>query len=297
MQASDLGKEEGLEGFVTPTTVALIDCDTVVYAAASVCEYADDKLAKEMYSKEEWTTIVDDPNWDEKESCIWMLDYDRAIQLCHDRIQGMIEATDTGSAELYFTTGKNFRYTVDPMYKANRTSTRYPPGMKGLKEALLKEYPGEICKHIEADDAVVYLKRTNPNKYVLCAVDKDVYKAVAGRHWNYYYSAKYKISPKWITTELHDAKTFAYHQVLEGDTTDNIRGCPGIGPKKAITALANCKTDFERWTVVVKLFEKKNLTVKDAIRDMRLVNMHQVTIDKDNNWLWTPWTPPLPQGE
>ena len=297
MQASDLGGEEGLEGFKAPTKIALVDCDTIVYAAASVCEYADDILSKEMYSYDEWDEIVSNPNYDAKESCIWCVDSERALKLCHDRIQNIIEATDTASAELYFTTGRNFRYTVDPMYKANRTSTRYPPGMKAIKEELLKVYPGEICEEIEADDAVVYLKRTQPKKYVLCAVDKDVYKSVPGKHYNYYYSAKYKINPKWVVTELHDANAFCYHQVLEGDSTDNIKGCPGIGPKKAIAALANCHTDFDRWVAVVRLFKKKGLTVKDAIRDMRLVNMHQVTCDENNKWTWEPWLPPLPQGE
>ncbi len=297
MEASDLGGEEGLGDFAVPTQIALIDADTIVYAAASVCEYADDILSKEMYTHDEWAAIVEHPNWDPKESCIWKLDSVRALQLSVDRIQNIIEATDTCKAELYFTTGRNFRYTVDPMYKANRVGTRYPPGMKGIKQELLKKYCGEICEEVEADDAVVYLKRTQPEKYVLCAVDKDVYKAVAGRHYNYYYSAKYKINPKWVVTELHDAKVFAYHQVLEGDTTDNIRGCPGIGPKKAIAALANCHNDFDRWVVVIGLFKKKKLTVKDAIRDMRLVNMHQVTKDKKSGWLWTPWVPPLPKGE
>lgn len=297
MVANDLGSEEGLGEFAVPTLIALIDADTIVYAAASVCEYADDILSKEMYSHDEWVEIIEHPNWDPAEHCVWKVDADRALQLCHDRINNMIEATDSISAELYFTTGRNFRYTVDPMYKANRVSTRYPAGMKDIKIELLKTYKGEICDKIEADDAVVYLKRTQPDKYVLCAVDKDVYKAVAGRHYNYYYSAKYKIKPKWVTTELHDAIAFPYLQTLEGDTTDNIRGCPGIGPKKAATALANCHTSFDRWTAVVKLFIKKKLTVKDAIRDMRLVNMHQVTLSEDKKWLWTPWTPPLPQGE
>lgn len=289
----DLGSEEGLDDFKIPTTIALIDCDTIVYAAASVSEYADDLLDEDMYTKEEWAEILLTPNYDSDESCIWIADFDRGLELCKTRIQDIMVATETGSAELYFTTGRNFRYTVDPMYKANRKNTRYPVGMKELKEALVEEYGGEICSKIEADDAVCYLKRNNPLKYVLCAVDKDVYKSVTGRHYNYYYSSKYNIKPKFVNTSKEDAEAFPYLQTLMGDSTDNIAGCPGIGPKKAESALAKCSTAVERWDVVCKLYIQKKLTVKDAIRNMRLVSMNQIIIGKDGKLEWNPWTPPL----
>ncbi len=292
MEANDLGEEEGLGDFAKATKVALIDCDTVVYAAASVCEYADDMLDRDMYTDVEWQEIIAHPNWDAKEHCIWKVDTEKALELCERRIQAIIEATNCKDAELYFTSGRNFRFTVDPMYKANRKNTRYPPGMYSLKEQLLKKYKGEICTLIEADDAVVYLKRTQPKKYVLCAVDKDVYKAVAGEHYNYYYSAKYKIEPKWVTTTKEAAELFPYIQTLMGDSTDNIRGCPGIGPKKAEKALDGIEDSAGRWDAVVRLFKAKGLSAKDAMRDMRLVNMHQVTLD-DSGWTYTPWSQPI----
>ena len=40
--------------------------------------------------------------------------------------------------------------------------------------------------------------------------------------------------------------------------------------------------------VVVKLFKSKKLTIKEAIRDMRLVNMHQLDIDGETINLWNP---------
>ena len=272
--------------------VALIDADTVVYAVASVKEYPEDLLSQDFYSDEEWEKLISEPTYDEQEHCIWRIDIEEATQMCVDKIEYIKERADCSTAELYFTSGKNFRYAVDPMYKANRKNSRYPVGMMALKKELLSRYPGEICTEIEADDAVVYLKRTQPDKYVLCAVDKDVYKSVAGDHFNYYTSAKYKIPMKWVETTKEDAEAFPYLQTLMGDSTDNIRGCPGIGPKKAEKALAKCKTSLERWEIVVKLFEQKKLTVKDAIRDMRLVNMHQVTKDKETKWVVNFWIPP-----
>lgn len=271
--------------------VALIDADTIAYGACSGFEYPSDLLARHMYNEDEWNELISNPNYDEKEHCIWNIDLDEALESAINKVKYIMEKTETGSAELYFTTGKNFRYIVDPMYKANRADTRYPVGLKELKQLLLKEFPGEIMEEVEADDVVVYLKRTQPEKYVLCAVDKDVYKSVPGKHWNYYESAKYNIAQKWVEIDAESAKKFPYVQTLMGDSTDNIRGCPGIGPKKAEQALKGCNTPEEMWKEVVSLFEKKNLTIKDAIRDMRLVNMHQL-IKTEGGYKWEPWTAP-----
>jgi DNA polymerase-1 len=293
MEISDLGEEEGLEDIKKPTKIALIDADTIVYSVASTNEYADDLLSQDMYTKEEWDEITSDPSYDPNENCLWKINLDEALDKCKARIQEIQEITFTKDVVLFFTQGKNFRHEVCPMYKANRKHTRYPQGLKELKELLLQTYNGEICEGIEADDAVVYLKRTHPDKYVLCSPDKDVYRSVAGKHFNYYQSTQHKIAMKWVETSKEDAEEFPYIQTLTGDSTDNIRGCPGIGAKRAILILKGCSTPLERWEAVVKAFESKGLTAKDAIRDMRLVNMHQVERDKDGKWIWNPWIQPL----
>jgi len=292
MELVDLGEEEGLEEFKKATKTLLVDADTVVFAAASVCQYADDILAEEMYSTKEWEEIVTNPQYDATEGCIWEVDVDRVVEAATNRLLEIQEATETKDIVLYFTSGKNFRHEVHSMYKANRTG-RYPPKLLECKQEMLKHFNGEICTNIEADDAVVYLKRTMPDKFVLAAVDKDVYRSVAGKHFNYYTSTKYNIGMKWVETTKEEAEIFPYIQCLTGDSTDNIRGCPGIGPKRALQILAKATTPRERWEAVVKAFESKKLTVKDAIRDMRLVNMHQVTRKDDGSWEWLPWTQPL----
>ncbi len=282
----DLGATEGI---VEPTKVALIDADTIAYASACGAEYADDKLSEEFYTPKEWQAIISDPQWDEKEHCVWVTNVEEAIASSVERIQEIVGITDTTYAELYFTQGRNFRYDLYDMYKGNRKDTRYPAGLNEIKEALLEKYEGAMCREYEADDMVVMLKRTQPDHYVLCAVDKDVYKAVGGRHFNYYRSARYGIDMKWLATTHASAKKFPYLQCMMGDPGDNIPGCPGIGPKKAEAALKGLDTPEEMWAAVVKMFKSKKLTVKDALRDFRLVNMNQLTIDKEI----VLWTPPM----
>jgi len=283
----DLGGEEGLAEFKTSNKIALIDADTIVYAVCSTKEYAEEVLPREFYTDEEWTAVVNHPYYDEESEAIWHVNMDEVLALCIDRITEIQGITNTKSVELHFTTGRNFRYDVYDMYKGNRGKTRYPAGMAAAKLELLKKYPGGIHSKFEADDIVVMLKRTQPEKYVLCAVDKDVYKAVPGVHFNYYRSVIYKIEMKWIETDAKDAWQFPYIQTLMGDSTDNIPGCPGIGKVKAAKAIERLVTPCDMWKAVVKLFRSKTLTVKDAIRDMRLVNMHQLTID-EKIVLWEP---------
>jgi 5'-3' exonuclease len=295
MEIESLGEEEGLEEFEKPTKIALIDADTIAYAAASTCQYADDLLPREMYTDAEWKNICCDAQYDEKEQCIWKMDMEKALEFSKNRIEEIVEKTFTKDVELYFSHGKNFRFTVHPMYKANRGETRYPPELYELKKLILEEYnnQGCICTDVEADDVVVYLKRKYPDRYVLCAVDKDVYRSVPGKHFNYYTSQKYNIPMKWVETTKEDAELFPYIQCLTGDPTDNIKGVPGVGPKTALKILKDKVTPYERWKAVVSAFEAKGLTAIDAIRDMRLVNMHQVHRNEKGEYVWTPWTQPL----
>ena len=285
MEIEDIGITEGIKS--TAKGIALIDADTIAYATASTSEWADELLPKEFYQYEEWKEIVNDPNYDEENHCIWVINLEEAIATAVDRIEEIKTATETTDVEIYFTEGRNFRYDLYDMYKGNRLGTRPPVGLSEIKHALLKKYPGEICEEYEADDLVVMLKRTNPDKYILCAVDKDVLNSVKGKHFNYYRSEKYNIPMKWQTTSMVKATQFPYKQCMMGDNGDNIPGCPGIGPKRAETIIADLIEPKEMWDAVVKTFKSKKLTIKDAIRDMRLVNMHQLTPDRKVN-LWNP---------
>ncbi len=285
MQIDDLGEIEGVD--TSNEKIALIDADTIAYASASGAEYADDKLAESFYTKEEWEGIINHPQYDEKEHCVWITDVEAAVEMSVDRIHEIMQATDTGSCELYFTEGKNFRYDVYDMYKGNRKGTRYPSGLSEIKHALAELYPSEICVEYEADDKVCMIKRANPDKYVLCAVDKDVLNAVPGKHWNYYRSARYGIEMKWQSTTHKMATQFPYIQCMMGDPGDNIPGCPGIGKKRAATIIGNEVEFLAMWKLVTKTFISKKLTIKDAIRDMRLVNMNQLSAD-NKLLLWEP---------
>ena len=298
-----LGEDIGMEEFSKSNKTLIVDADTVAFAAAISNEYADDLLSKEMYSTEEWNKIINDPNYDSIEQCIWKCNLDVAVAESVERINDMLLATDCYTAELYFTTGLNFRHTVDPLYKANRSATRYPAGNRAVKIELHKLYHGEICEGYEADDVVVALMEEDllreEQLYVLAYVDKDVGNSVASRgkgHWNYYYSAKWGHRPKWITVSQQDAIKFHPLQTLIGDPTDNIKGCPSVGKVGAAKLLANCHTVFEMWMLVSDKFTQKGVSNKRMIQDARLTGMHQLERCEEGKWCWNPFKLPTPEG-
>jgi len=283
MEVSDLGSDE-LDMFKESELIALVDADTVAYAAACNAEHSEELLPRAMYNDEEWDALIKHPGYYEADGAIWHTDVEGAIARAIEDIQTLVVETDCKSAELYFTSGTNFRFEVTHTYKANRKKLRYPQGLKEIKLAMLEKFPGKVCEGYEADDKVVQLKQLYPEKYVLCAVDKDVLGAVSGKHYNYYKSALYKIQRKWVEVTDYEAFLWPYKQVLMGDSTDNIKGCPGIGKVKAAKALADLYSPCEMWKVVVKLFLNAGRTEDDAITDMRLINMHQLKGDRVVLW-------------
>ena len=61
---------------------------------------------------------------------------------------------------------------------------------------------------------------------------------IPGRHYNF-------VKDEFITQSNFDAIKHFYMQCLQGDRADNIKGIPGIGPKKAERILAGCTNEEE----------------------------------------------------
>lgn len=257
--------------------IALIDADTIAYIACVNTEQLEVLLPREYYEDyAEYEELLSHPNYDENHNGIWTIDLDLAYEKAIDKLTKILEQTGCQSAELYFTGGRdNFRYKVKPDYKANRSGMRSPVGLMAIKQRLLENYEGMLCTKWEADDIVVYKKKQEPEKYIMCAVDKDLLYSLPGKHFNYYESSKYNIDMKWMEVDEITAIRWPYMQCLVGDKTDNIEGIPGIGPKKAEKILAGCITHIDCWDAIVTAYDVANKTLMDAIESMRLVNMHQ----------------------
>ena len=148
----------------------------------------------------------------------------------------------------------NYRKGLYPDYKGTR-----PPLPNDLKEALnyghdyMKEKWGGIeADGMEADDLVciwAYEAREMELDFVVCGIDKDL-KQIPGHHYNYS-----KKTHEFVDDDKAEMNLML--QCLTGDTSDNIPGINGIGPKKAAKILEGIPAG-QRWAAVEKAWKEHN---------------------------------------
>lgn len=247
--------------------IALIDVETMIYRIVATCE---DKV---VWNEAEVLAGLEEPD----------VEYTSDLELCKemftDALRGMLKHLGLKKYVLVLSGDTNFRFDVLPTYKHNRDGKRTPLNRAELTEYVLERFNTIKVDNMEADDYVVYLKTKYPDKYFLCAVDKDVLKQTVGDHYNY--NAEIEVS-----TAPEEALKYQYKQCLMGDTTDGYTGCPSIGTKKADRILAGLRTPKEMWSAVVAAYESKGLSEDDAIQQMRVASMHQ--FDGEKIVLFTP---------
>jgi 5'-3' exonuclease len=140
---------------------------------------------------------------------------------------------------------ENFRYKINPEYKANRKDKPRPIHLTACKEFLLKEYNAVICNGYEADD---YLGFTQNEDSIIFTNDKDLLM-IPGQHFN-------PIKKEYKEVSELDGLRHFYKQMLIGDISDNIRGVDKIGPVKASKLIDHLETEEEMHAVVFALYSE-----------------------------------------
>jgi 5'-3' exonuclease len=142
----------------------------------------------------------------------------------------------------------NFRFALDPNYKLNRPETpewvvKWRPI---LFEAMENKWNFVGVDGMEADDACSIAARHYKDQFdeiIIAACDKDLQQIPNVTFYNYQKHDKHLIN-------AFDAAMNLSVQILMGDSTDNIKGLDGIGPKKAVKVLSECTTIAQlKWTV------------------------------------------------
>jgi len=188
----------------------LIDGDIVVYRVACTCE---DEVEQVAY---------------------WRME---------DTLKDIADATNATNSVMYLTGSNNFRRTIDPTYKANRTQER-PKFWQACRDYLIKKHNAIVIDGFEADDALGW---DQTDETVICSIDKDLLM-VPGKHYNWV--------KKEFTTVTEDSGMQAFfRQLLVGDTSDNVFGIKGIGPKKAEKALGELFTFGELFDKVRSMYD------------------------------------------
>lgn len=113
-------------------------------------------------------------------------------------------------------------------YKGHRDPSLKPRHLKACHEYLRTYYSTCTMKNLEADDALGILNsriKGEGDLPVVCSTDKDL-DQLPGSHYNFDKDILYDISEREGYIKL-------ISQHLSGDSTDNIPGIEGIGPKTA----------------------------------------------------------------
>ena len=152
-----------------------------------------------------------------------------------------------------------YRKEVAPYYKANRKGTRKPMLLNFAKKYLADTYNGKVEDKLEADDLLGILGSADHNT-VIWSADKDLLTV----------PAYHLIDGKVVEVDKEEADYHFLYQTLVGDSTDNYKGCPTVGDKKANTIL---QQQGATWETVVHAFGAQKLGEEVAIENARLARI------------------------
>jgi len=139
----------------------------------------------------------------------------------------------------------NFRYKIDPEYKAHRADVPKPKHFNLLREHLISKWKADVIFGMEADDALGIRQREDT---VIVSLDKDL-DQIPGLHFNFVKQSLYSITEE-------QGRYHFWWQMLVGDVADNIKCVSGIGKVRANKYLEGCETDSDFFCVVGNLYAK-----------------------------------------
>lgn len=195
--------------------LALLDSDTPIFSTALVSEDVSESIAKSR------------------------------LDVC---INNIIRDSGCNEYMLFVSGSKNFRKDIDSSYKANRAEMPKPKHRETLRLHLINEWRANECDGFEADDGCG-IHQKQDGSTLICGIDKDLLQ-IPGRHYQWPIVRKGVVQREGLFHDISEEQGWRnlFTQLLTGDTSDNIQGVKGVGPKKAEKILAECKTETEMWT-------------------------------------------------
>jgi len=220
-------------------TKLLIDSDSIAYRAAASAQGAEwvvedtgsmSVLHRTKYKKDAVAWVEANVHDDELDNILYTKEFtpedvSHALHNIKTMVKGIEDFFPNVTEHTHYLTGSvNYRdevATIAP-YKGNRDSSNKPYHLPACREFLGTKYGAVIVEGYEADDACSMAQR---NDTCIVSIDKDL-NTVPGWHFN------------WVKQELYyvtieEAEYFFWQQMIQGDTTDNIKGVPRYGEKKA----------------------------------------------------------------
>jgi len=212
-----------------------------------------------------------------------LLESNRAKVDIDQFIKSLLRKTGCQDYRLCFTHELNFRYSILPTYKANRSHMEPPKLLTILKKYMLDNHPYESWKYLEADDLMGILGTKYPDQYILSTIDKDFESLPV---WLFNWDKDKK--PRRISEERAD---YMFHyQWLIGDPGDGYYGCYRIGDKKARRILD--EHESHEWSdAVIETYADRCYTWYEIIQQARMARILRHTdydFKRKEVILWNP---------
>lgn len=136
--------------------------------------------------------------------------------------------------KVYLSGSGNFRESLATIriYKGNRDPQNRPEYYDEIRQYLIDYHDAEVIDGMEADDKLgIEQWKHKDRDTVIVGIDKDL-KCIPGYHFNW-------VKGLFEYQTLAEANKMFWTQVITGDTTDNIQGIPGSGPKAAAKVIGS----------------------------------------------------------
>lgn len=225
-------------------TTAFIDADILLHRAVSLLERDFDGEPMN-----DWKTGVHYFNWLLKK---WLS-----------------EAGNPKDYHLIISVGENFRKGLYPDYKANRKDKEPHPAFDCLKEEVMSWQDVHWEEGIEADDLIGIRVTENPKALAISA-DKDFATIPCSLMIP---TSHGRTKPDWFTFSEDEANVNWLRQCITGDTIDNYKGIPKVGPKGAEKIVPRPAPLDVMWENVRRAFITNGLSELDAITMARLARI------------------------
>jgi 5'-3' exonuclease len=157
--------------------------------------------------------------------------------------------------QFYLTGSNNFRFNVYPEYKANRLDTEKPRHLAAMREYLMTQHNAIMSEGCEADDLMGIAQcQAEEGTTTIVSLDKDMLM-IPGNHYSWHIEGGtpdkrwVKEAKRQLVEPLEGLRWF-YTQLLTGDPSDNIKGCPGVGKVGAKRMLQDVDNEQEMFNRV-----------------------------------------------
>jgi len=205
-----------------------------------------------------------------------------AIHRVETLLDELLTKTGADSYRAFLSGKSNFRKTIYPEYKANRTAPK-PVHLEALREYALEKQNAELAPDtLEADDA---LGINQTDDTMIVSLDKDLLM-VPGKHFSWEIKGKGWTKPdKFFTQDAIGGMRLFFEQCLKGDTADNIKGIEKIGNKRAAALLADCVTEQQMFDAVRNAYGNDDEFIMNASVLWIMQNEEDVWKDRFNAYV------------